>query len=76
MGIIKRIVGGLCMPIAIFAAYLLTSEGMKKIAAAAPEAKANATTQWGILIFIFIPVMAGLFIFGMYAAKGEYEEVN
>jgi hypothetical protein len=49
---------------------------MKKIAAAAPEAKANAATQWGILIFIFIPVMAGLFIFGLYGAKGEFEDIN
>jgi hypothetical protein len=62
------------MILAPVAAYLLASEGIKKMAAALPEAKTNTTTQWSILIFIFLPVMAGLFIFGMYAAKGEFED--
>jgi hypothetical protein len=74
MGIIKRIVGVLCMILAPVAAYLLTSEGLKKIAAAAPDAKTNATTQWSILILIFLPVMAGLLIFGWYAVQGEFED--
>lgn len=74
MGIIKKIVGFLCMLLAPYAAYLLTSEGLKKIAAAAPDAKTNATTQWSILILIFLPVMAGLLIFGWYAVKGEFED--
>jgi hypothetical protein len=76
MGIIKKVVGFLCMLLAPVAAYLLTSEGLKKIAAAAPDAKTNATTQWSILILIFLPVMAGLLIFGWYAVKGEFEEVG
>jgi hypothetical protein len=76
MGIIKKVVGFLCMLLAPTAAYLLTSEGLKKIAAAAPDAKTNATTQWSILILIFLPVMAGLLIFGWYAVKGEFEEVG
>jgi hypothetical protein len=74
MGIIKKVVGFLCMLLAPTAAYLLTSEGIKKIAAAAPDAKTNATTQWSILILIFLPVMAGLLIFGWYAVKGEFED--
>ena len=74
MGIIKKVVGFLCMLLAPAAAYLLTSEGLKKIAAAAPDAKTNATTQWSILILIFLPVMAGLLIFGWYAVKGEFED--
>jgi hypothetical protein len=75
MGILKRIVGVLCMILAPVAAYLLTSEGLKKIAAAAADAKTNTTTQWSILILIFLPVMAGLLIFGWYAFKGEFEEM-
>jgi hypothetical protein len=63
------------MILAPVAAYLLTSEGIKKIAAAAPADKSNATTQWSILILIFLPVMAGLLIFGWYAVKGEFEDI-
>jgi hypothetical protein len=74
MDIIKRIIGVLCMLIAPTAAYLLASKGIEKIGAAAAADKTNATTQWSILILIFLPVMAGLFIFGMYGAKGEYSE--
>jgi uncharacterized membrane protein HdeD (DUF308 family) len=74
MGIIKRIVGVLCMVLAPVAAYLLANEGIKKIASAAADQKTNATTQWSILVLVFLPVMAGLFIFGMYAAKGEFED--
>ncbi len=75
MGIIKRIVGVLCMILAPVAAWLLTSEGIKKIAAATPADKTTTTTQWLILIIIFLPVMAGLLLFGWYAVKGEFEEV-
>ncbi|MBL7818052.1 MAG: hypothetical protein JNL70_23785 [Saprospiraceae bacterium] len=76
MNIIKKLIGVLCMILAPVAAYMLTSEGIKKIAAAAPEAKTNATTQWSILILIFLPVMAGLLLFGWYAVKGEFDEVG
>ncbi len=76
MGIIKRIVGVLCMILAPVAAWLLTSEGIKKMAAAAPADKTNTTTQWLILIIIFLPVMAGLLLFGWYAVKGEFEDVT
>jgi hypothetical protein len=74
MDIIKKVVGFLCMLLAPTAAWLLTSEGIKKIAAALPADKTNATTQWSILILIFLPVMAGLLIFGWYAVKGEFNE--
>jgi hypothetical protein len=74
MDIIKRIIGVLCMLIAPYAAFLLTTNGIAKIAAADAANKTNATTQWSILIIIFLPVMAGLFIFGLYGAKGEYSE--
>ena len=76
MGAIKKLVGLLCMLLAPVAAYLLTSEGLKKMEAAAPAAKTNTITQWSILIIIFLPVMAGLLIFGWYAVKGEFEEVK
>ena len=43
----------------------------------APEgvAKTNTALQWGIILFIFIPISAGLVIFGYYAYKGEYDQL-
>lgn len=75
MGIIKKLIGVLCMILAPVSAYMLTSKGFEKIAAASAADKTNVTTQWLILILIFLPVMAGLFIFGKYAVQGEFEEV-
>ena len=74
MGIIKKIVGFLCMLLAPAAAYFLASEGIKKIVAVAPDEKTSTATQWSILILVFLPVMVGLLIFGWYAVKGEFED--
>ena len=43
----------------------------------APEGvvKTNTALQWGIILFIFIPISAGLVIFGYYAFKGEYDRL-
>jgi hypothetical protein len=37
--------------------------------------KTNTALQWGIILFIFIPISAGLVIFGYYAIKGEYDKL-
>ncbi|WEK19251.1 MAG: hypothetical protein P0Y49_20970 [Candidatus Pedobacter colombiensis] len=37
--------------------------------------KTNTALQWGIILFIFIPISAGLVIFGYYALKGEYDQL-
>lgn len=38
--------------------------------------KTNTALQWGIILFIFIPISAGLVIFGYYALKGEYDQLT
>lgn len=43
--------------------------------AAEGVAKTNTALQWGIILFIFIPISAGLVIFGYYAMKGEYDKL-
>lgn len=51
-------------------------QAMDKISKAAEGvAKTNTTLQWVIILVIFIPVCAGLVIFGYYAWKGEYEHL-
>ncbi|MFA4867507.1 MAG: DUF6814 family protein [Pedobacter sp.] len=37
--------------------------------------KTNTALQWGIILFIFIPICAGVVIFGYYALKGEYDKL-
>ena len=41
----------------------------------APEGvvKTNTMLQWIIILLVFIPICAGLFIFGKYALRGEYD---
>ena len=51
-------------------------QAMEKVGLAAEGvAKINTALQWGIILFIFIPISAGLVIFGYYAYKGEYDQL-
>jgi hypothetical protein len=51
-------------------------QALDKISLAAEGvAKTNTTLQWGIILFIFIPISAGLVIFGYYSLKGEYDKL-
>jgi hypothetical protein len=51
-------------------------QALDKIGLAAEGvAKTNTTLQWGIILFIFIPISAGLVIFGYYSLKGEYDKL-
>jgi hypothetical protein len=51
-------------------------QAMDKVGLAAEGvAKTNTALQWGIILFIFIPISAGLVIFGYYAYKGEYDKL-
>ena len=84
---IKRFFGAIWIIMAPVVLYFIVSNAMavfakadKAIAvattvaehAAAEGAKTNAILQWGIIIVIFLPIAAGLVIFGLYAVKGEY----
>lgn len=56
--------------------YLYVSTSRRKIGLAAEGvAKTNTALQWGIILFIFIPISAGLAIFGYYSLKGEYDQL-
>lgn len=51
----------------------ITTAAGQAARAAAEAAKANAILQWSIIILIFLPIAAGLVIFGLYALQGEYD---
>ena len=74
MNQVKRIMGVLWMLIAPMVIYFLVmgaihninSNGVKDI---------NKPVPWIIIIGIFTPIALGLFIFGYYAFKGEYNKL-
>lgn len=51
-------------------------QAVEKTKLAAPGiSQTNTALQWGIILFIFIPISAGLVIFGYYAFTGAYEQL-
>ncbi len=53
---------------------IMVWQAADKIQAASAAARTNAALQWIIILLVFIPICAGLFIFGMYSFKGYYDE--
>lgn len=75
MNTVKKILGAICLLLAPVVVILLVLQAADKIShAAAGVARTNITLQWGIILFIFIPIAIGFMIFGYYALKGEYED--
>jgi uncharacterized membrane protein len=75
MNAIKKFLGLVWMLLAPAAVSLLAWQAMDKIGKAAEAAKANVALQWVIILLVFIPICAGLFIFGYYSFKGYYEQL-
>ena len=88
MNVVKRAFGIVWLLLAPAALYFIITSATaavgkanKAIAAAANEAakaaaeaaKANTLLQWSIIVIIFLPIAAGLVIFGLYALQGEYD---
>jgi hypothetical protein len=76
MNVLKRILGVAWMIMGPVIILFLFMQAAEKIAAAAAGiARTNTTLQWSIIIIIFIPICAGLMIFGYYGLKGEYDRL-
>ena len=69
--LVKKALGVCWLLLAPYAAYAFIQAGLAKMNA--PTANASITTQWVILIGIFLPIMAGLAIHGWYSVNGEYD---
>ncbi|HEX8607473.1 MAG TPA: hypothetical protein VF679_02405 [Pedobacter sp.] len=76
MNAIKKGLGLVWMVLGPAAIIFMFFQALHKVGLA-PEgvAKTNTALQWGIILFIFIPISAGLVIFGYYAFKGEYDKL-
>jgi len=76
MNTLKRILGVVWIVLGPAIILFLVMQAIEKIAAAAEGiARTNTTLQWSIIIIIFIPICAGLMIFGYYGLKGEYDRL-
>ncbi|MEJ7556920.1 MAG: DUF6814 family protein [Pedobacter sp.] len=76
MNALKKGLGIFWMVLGPAAIIFLFFQAMDKVSLAAEGvAKTNTALQWGIILFIFIPISAGLVIFGYYAFKGEYDKL-
>ncbi len=76
MNTIKKVVGVVLLLLAPALVSLMIWQAIDKIGKAAEgTARTNLTLQWGIILFIFIPISLGMMVFGWYALKGEYNHL-
>lgn len=69
LGIIWIIIGPLVM-------FFLFIQAVEKVGLTHTDIeRTNTLLQWGIILFIFLPISIGLMIFGFYALKGEYDHL-
>ncbi len=69
----KQILGYLWMLMAVVLVIFMISQAYIKVSHAAEAVRTNTLLQWIIILFVFIPICIGLFVFGRYASKGEYD---
>jgi ABC-type glycerol-3-phosphate transport system permease component len=76
MNSLKKLLGFIWMILGPSIIVFLIVQAIDKISVAAEGiARMNTTLQWSIIILIFIPICAGLVIFGWYGVKGEYDHL-
>lgn len=76
MNAIKKILGIVWIVLGPVIILFLLMQAIEKISLAAEGIdRTNTTLQWSIIIIIFIPICAGLMIFGYYGLKGEYDRL-
>ena len=76
MNALKKILGAVWIVLGPVIILFLISQAIDKIGVAESDIdRLNTSLQWGIIILIFIPICAGLVIFGLYSFKGEYDKL-
>ena len=74
MNTIKRTMGYVWMLLAPAIIILLVSGAFFNIDVSSTK-DINQPVPWIIIISIFTPIAVGLFIFGYYSVKGEYDKL-
>lgn len=76
MNSIKKMLGVIWILLAPALVIFMVIQAYDKVGKAAEGiARTNTLLQWAIIIIIFIPICAGLAIFGYYAIRGEYDHL-
>ena len=70
---LKRIMGFLLMAMAPVVLYILINSAFQNINLTGTK-DINKPIPWIVIITVFTPISIGLFIFGYYAVKGEYDK--
>jgi ABC-type polysaccharide/polyol phosphate export permease len=77
MTTIKKLLGLVWILLAPTSVVLMFMQAFEKTNAAAEGiARTNTALQWGIILFIFIPISIGFAIFGFHSFKGEYDQLD
>lgn len=74
MNTIKKLMGFVWMLLAPVVIILLISGAINNIQSGGTK-DINQPIPWLIIISIFTPIAIGLFIFGYYCIKGEYDRL-
>jgi hypothetical protein len=72
MNQVKKILGLVWMILAPLVVFYLIKTASAQIAA---KPTIDTKIQWGVFVFIFIPIAVGLLIFGYYAWNNEYDQL-
>lgn len=72
MNTVKKYLGVLWMILGPLAIYMLIKIGVDEVKV---KQSVDAIIQWSVFIIIFIPIFSGLFLFGYFALKGEYDHL-
>jgi len=76
MNLIKKFLGLVWMALGPVAMIFLFMQAIEKVGLTHTDIeRTNTILQWGIILFIFLPISIGLMIFGFYAWKGEYRKM-
>ncbi|MCB0573734.1 MAG: hypothetical protein KDC61_04115 [Saprospiraceae bacterium] len=74
MNSIKRIAGVLWMALALGAIWFLFTRASAELSA--ETVRPDKKIFWYSILPVYVPLMLGLFLFGYYALKGEYDKVD
>lgn len=76
MNTLKKYLGLVWMILGPLAMTFLFIQAIEKVGLAHTDIeRTNTILQWGIILFIFLPISLGLMIFGFYGWKGEYDQL-
>lgn len=77
MNKVKQVLGMLWMTLAVALVLFIFWQAYLKVSSATTGImRTNTLLQWIIILLVFIPICAGLFIFGRYALNREFDELE